>query len=321
VLGWQPESRTVRIGPGQATYLEVHENANSGWQATLNGVRLTAARLDGWQQAFIVPAGAGGVITMTFAPSTWYHVSLALSALAIVGLLVVATRWRRWMSYMLPVTYLACLEAGTSVLLRGTRVAAAWGPIEVLALLAIAVGGLAIVRFRRNPARVQRWAQARERARERVARLIYPAGTRQQAGRGSALDRRIRRWVGPVAVGLLILLVGGPVVLAVPLIAIVAALRPRWLPVISLAAMIVAGLIAASAGAPGAADSGAFGPGAQACALVALAAALYPQTVASRAASRAGWRPSRPLPAPGARAPLPASVRREPLGTGPGGAR
>jgi arabinofuranan 3-O-arabinosyltransferase len=321
VLGWQPESRTVRIGPGQATYLEVHENANSGWQATLNGVRLTAARLDGWQQAFIVPAGAGGVISMTFAPATWYHVSLALSALAIVGLFVVATRWRRWMSYVLPVTYFVCLEAGTTVLLRGTRIAAVWGPIEVLALLAIAVGGLAIVRFRRSSARVQRWAQARERARQRVARQFYPAGTRQQAGRGSALDRRIRRWAGPVAVGLLILLVGGPVVLAVPLIAIVAALRPRWLPVISLAAMIVAGLIAASAGVSGAANSGAFGPGAQACALVALAAALYPQATASRAASRAGWRPSRPLPAPGARGPLPASVRREPLGVGRGGAR
>ena len=104
--------------------------------------------------------------------------------------------------------------------------------------------------------------------------------------------------------------------LAVPLVAAVAAFRPRWLPAVSLVAMILAGLIAATASVPDAAGSGAFGPDAQACALLALAAALYPQASVSRAASRAGWRPSRPLPDPGVRDSLAASPRREPLGMG-----
>ena len=36
------------------------ENANAGWRATLDGRPLTATRVDGWQQAWVVPEGAGG---------------------------------------------------------------------------------------------------------------------------------------------------------------------------------------------------------------------------------------------------------------------
>ena len=136
VLGWQADSRSVRIGPGQETYLEVHQNASPGWEATLNGHRLASATLDGWQQGFIVPAGAGGVITMTFAPSTWYHIGLALAALALIGLVCVAAGWRRWMSYVIPAVYFAVLETGTILLLSGTRLAAVWEPLEILSLLA-----------------------------------------------------------------------------------------------------------------------------------------------------------------------------------------
>src|SRR6185437_4193872 len=95
VLSWPPDRRRVRIGPGQAAYVEVHQNANPGWRATLDGRRLAPARLDGWQQAYLVPAGAGGVITMTFAPATLYHAGLAGSALAVLILLAVAVPWRR----------------------------------------------------------------------------------------------------------------------------------------------------------------------------------------------------------------------------------
>ena len=57
---WGAEYRTATIGPGSQSYLEVHQVANPGWTATLNGHRLTPVTLDGWQQAFVVPAGAGG---------------------------------------------------------------------------------------------------------------------------------------------------------------------------------------------------------------------------------------------------------------------
>ena len=34
VLSWQPEQRSLRIGPGPAAYIEVHQNANPGWVAS-----------------------------------------------------------------------------------------------------------------------------------------------------------------------------------------------------------------------------------------------------------------------------------------------
>ncbi len=55
VTTWQADRRQVEIGPGDAAYLEVHENFNPGWVATLAGRRLPAVRLDGWEQAFVVP--------------------------------------------------------------------------------------------------------------------------------------------------------------------------------------------------------------------------------------------------------------------------
>ena len=70
---WGAEYRTATIGPGAQSYLEVHQAANPGWTATLNGRRLTPVTLDGWQQAFVVPAGAGGRVVMTFTPTTGYH--------------------------------------------------------------------------------------------------------------------------------------------------------------------------------------------------------------------------------------------------------
>jgi arabinofuranan 3-O-arabinosyltransferase len=274
VLSWQPDNRTAAIGPGQESYLEVHQNANPGWEATLDGRRLASATLDGWQQAYVVPAGAGGVITMTFAPGTWYHAGLGLSALAIIALVAVAAGWRRWMSY------------------------------------AVAVGALAIGRFR--PARkAEADRPVPVPAPEPLASPDAGDQARHRAGRPFAA---ILPWARPLAVAGLIILVGGPLVLAVPVLAVIAALRPRWLPAVSLAAMLAAGLIAATAAAPAAVGSGAFGPAGQACALVALAAALYPSAATAGWTGR--WRPARPLPATGGGAQLPASGQPRPITTG-----
>jgi arabinofuranan 3-O-arabinosyltransferase len=92
VRSWQSDQRRVSIGPGAATYLEVHENYNAGWSATLDGYVLTAVRLDGWQQAFVVPAGAGGSVVLTYKPATAYHLALIASAAAI-GVLLLVVAW------------------------------------------------------------------------------------------------------------------------------------------------------------------------------------------------------------------------------------
>ncbi len=92
VRSWQPDQRQLGIGRGAASYLEVHENYNPGWAATLNGQQLTPVRLDGWQQAFVVPAGAGGTVTLSFRPAATYHLVLVASLLA-VALLLAITAW------------------------------------------------------------------------------------------------------------------------------------------------------------------------------------------------------------------------------------
>src|SRR5262249_12159455 len=69
---WGSESRRVRVGPGGASYVALTENFNSGWTATLHGRRLQAVRLDGWRQAWVVPAGTGGLVHLEFAPGHVY---------------------------------------------------------------------------------------------------------------------------------------------------------------------------------------------------------------------------------------------------------
>ena len=75
---------------------------------------------------------------------------------------------------------------------------------------------------------------------------------------------------------MVIWLAGGPMVLAVPLLAGLGWWRPRWLPPVALGSMLLAGMVAVGSGSFTAMGSGAFGGLAQAFALVALTAALMP---------------------------------------------
>jgi ABC-2 type transport system permease protein len=54
----------------------------------------------------------------------------------------------RWISYVLPLTYFMQISRG--VMLKATPITALWQPIGLLALLAVVVLGLAILRFRRD---------------------------------------------------------------------------------------------------------------------------------------------------------------------------
>lgn len=96
VLSWAADRRTVAVGAGDATYLTVAENANRGWTATLSGRPLRPVVIDGWQQAFVVPAGAAGVVTLRFAPTTGYRTALGVGlGLALLLLLLVLLPARR----------------------------------------------------------------------------------------------------------------------------------------------------------------------------------------------------------------------------------
>ncbi|MFB7609326.1 alpha-(1-_3)-arabinofuranosyltransferase domain-containing protein [Streptomyces gardneri] len=97
VTRWTDDSRTVSVsaGSGEAVYLRTYENANDGWKATLAGKELESVRLDGWQQAWVVPAGASGTVTMEFEPSGTYRAALIGGAFALVALIALAFVGRR----------------------------------------------------------------------------------------------------------------------------------------------------------------------------------------------------------------------------------
>ncbi|HEX8007008.1 MAG TPA: discoidin domain-containing protein, partial [Trebonia sp.] len=232
-LTWQADNRSVSIGPGAESYLEIHENFNAGWTATLNGKPLAATRLDGWQQAFIVPAGSGGVITLTYSPATVYHAGIIASALALL----------------------------------------------ILAVLAI---GLGRRRGRRQPGTLP--ALNAPRGLARSPRIVARAVAARVA-------RAVRAALAVAALAAVTWLAGGLVVIAVPVLVGIGLWRPRWLPPVAMVAMLIAGIAAASSGSPATMGSGAFGSVAQACSLVALAAALMPAV--GRAATRPADRKER----------------------------
>jgi arabinofuranan 3-O-arabinosyltransferase len=127
VVKWAATARSVTVAAGEAALLVVPENFNAGWTATMDGQRLRAVRVDGWQQAFEVPAGSGGTVTLTFAPDRPYRTGLASGAAAVllVGLLALVPPCRRPRSLAQPA------KGGS------------WWTVVPLTGLAIALGGVA----------------------------------------------------------------------------------------------------------------------------------------------------------------------------------
>lgn len=90
---WGDTRRTATVSTEGRALLVVHENFNAGWQASLGGKRLTAVRVDGWEQAFLLPAGSSGTVELSYAPDRPYQAGLVAGLLAALALLALA--WRR----------------------------------------------------------------------------------------------------------------------------------------------------------------------------------------------------------------------------------
>ncbi len=91
VVTWDATHREVGIEPSdRPRILETTENANAGWHAVVDGQELEPLRVDGWRQAWIVPAGLGGVATLDFAPNGVYRAGLVLGLVAVIALLALA---------------------------------------------------------------------------------------------------------------------------------------------------------------------------------------------------------------------------------------
>ncbi len=85
-LKWGDASRLVRVAASQGSFLVVRENYNAAWRATLGSRVLQPVRLDGWEQAWLLPAGTRGLVALTYVPNSAYHVAVfgGLSTLVLV---------------------------------------------------------------------------------------------------------------------------------------------------------------------------------------------------------------------------------------------
>jgi len=92
VRSWGNQHRTVTVAAGDAALLSLPEAAGAGWHATLGGHALAPMMVDGWAQGWVVPAGAGGLVHLDFAPDGPYRLSLLIGLLAVLLLVALAVR-------------------------------------------------------------------------------------------------------------------------------------------------------------------------------------------------------------------------------------
>ncbi|QSR26163.1 hypothetical protein CFH99_11045 [Nocardioides aromaticivorans] len=152
VTRWGSTHRSAQVAAGPDAVLHLPENFNEGWVAEVDGRRLKAIRVDGWQQGWLLPAGGAVDVELRYTPERVYDVALPAGLAVSGGVLaagvvaLVLVLWRRRSSpapepapwpdaepWRLP-AWLATL--GAAVLLLG--------PVAALGLLAgsLLVGGL-----------------------------------------------------------------------------------------------------------------------------------------------------------------------------------
>lgn len=85
---WGSHDRQLTIPVhGNGRVIAVRENTNPGWHAYIGSRELTRITVDGWQQGWLVPAGLGGQVRITFSPERTFQGALLIGAAAL-GLLV-----------------------------------------------------------------------------------------------------------------------------------------------------------------------------------------------------------------------------------------
>ncbi len=155
VLAWTSSRRVVRVSATAASYLTVAENFNAGWQATLHGRVLAPVRLDGWEQAWLLPAGSAGRVTLSYRPAGPFRLSVFGGFAALLVIMIIA--WAPWRRRSRAGQTVAATQPGAVRLAAGhqdgfpgQRWPALWGiqaPVAVTGLVLAAFAGLWIGGF------------------------------------------------------------------------------------------------------------------------------------------------------------------------------
>jgi arabinofuranan 3-O-arabinosyltransferase len=90
VQRWGAAARSLDVDPGPRALLATNENFNAGWEARLESRRLAPTQLDGWRQGWVVPAGPGGHVVLTFRPDRLYRGGLLAGSAAVLLVVVLA---------------------------------------------------------------------------------------------------------------------------------------------------------------------------------------------------------------------------------------
>ena len=133
IANWTPDHREISVTRSPITrILVVPESVNPGWAAhTPDGATLTPIVVNGWQQGWVVPAGAQGTVTLSFGSNATYRAGLfgGLALLPLLLLLAVVPA-RRPVPFESPVRpWSPGLLAGASVLAGGALIAGVGGAV------------------------------------------------------------------------------------------------------------------------------------------------------------------------------------------------
>ncbi len=144
---WGATSRSVTVSSTSTSLLVVRENYNIGWRATVNGHTLAPVRVDGWQQAFVVPAGTAGTVAITFPAQTTFSAGLVaglIAALLVAALGLLPARSRRGTDDHLAAPGARWSVAGWTIAVVGGAWLIAGLPALVVAV--VAAGALSALR-------------------------------------------------------------------------------------------------------------------------------------------------------------------------------
>ena len=95
IASWTSAKRVLRVSVSTPSYLLVNENFNAGWRAVAGGKPLRPVQLDGWKQAWLLPAGTNGPVTVTYQPERLYR-DAVVGGLAALGLVLLVAAWPRF---------------------------------------------------------------------------------------------------------------------------------------------------------------------------------------------------------------------------------